>query len=111
VIVKDKFDVQEKGSEIHVKQEIVTNNMDLMQFAAMMRAIPEDQRKGFWKKCRVKAIVPMYLPTGMYKENEHFGHLINDPDKMDYFLREAPEFRTVADPLAPGPKLTVVGKA
>lgn len=105
MIVKDKITVEDKGSEVKVSQKIVTNNMDLMQFAAMMRSLPEEQRKCFWRQCRVKAVIPMYLPKGMFRENEHFGHLLRDPDKQAFFHREAPEFNTVHDPLAPKPRI------
>lgn len=109
MIVSDKIDVTERGSEVRVRQEVVTNNLDIIQFAAMLRAMPPEQRKGFFKQCRVRAVIPMYLPKGMFRETEHFGHLVNDPDKLAYLLREAPEFSAVDDPLAPKPKLVING--
>lgn len=111
MIVHDNISVETKGKDVTVKQHVVTNNMDLLQFAAMMRALPPEKRKGFFKECRVKAVIPMYLPKGMFNEHEHFGHLLRDPDKLDYLLREAPEFRTVDDPCARGAKVVVHGGA
>jgi hypothetical protein len=105
----ENLDIQAGAKEFTVKQHVVQNNMDIMAFNKMLRALPPEQRKSFKKQTRLLAVIPFYAPKGMFQADETALGITRDKDKLDYLLREAPEFRAVDDPLMRGGKITITG--
>jgi hypothetical protein len=105
----DNLDIQAGAKEFTVKQRVVQNNMGILEFNKMLRALPPEQRKSFKKQTRLLAVIPFYAPQGMFQGNETALGITRDKDKLDYLLREAPEFRAVDDPLMKGGKITITG--
>lgn len=109
-MLQEKIDIQEGGREFTVKQHIVQNNMDIMEFNKMLRGMSKDQRRNFKRQTRLLAVIPFYQPRGMFKAHETAIDVTRDKDKLDYLLREAPEFLAVDDPLKKkGGKIVVAG--
>ncbi|GAB6038505.1 hypothetical protein JCM15519_30640 [Fundidesulfovibrio butyratiphilus] len=72
-----------------LRTQAVQNNLPVLALARFLRSLPEDQ-KGFFKDCRLAALIPVYLPRGDFSAAEHALSL--DQDQMEWFLREHPEF-------------------
>lgn len=86
------------------------NNLGILALNKFLRSLPANQR-GFFKDCRVVAILPAYLPTGDFREDQCAIRM--DPDQIDWFLKEHPEFKAVDDTannhLATGGKIMSMG--
>ena len=86
------------------------NNLGVLALNKFLRSIPSNQRD-FFKDCRVVAVIPAYLPTGDFKENECAIRM--DKDQINWFLREHPEFKAVDETannhLSTGGKIVSVG--
>lgn len=92
-------------TEEELRAEAVQDNLPVLALAKFLRSLPEDQ-KGFFKHCRVAAVIPVYLPRGDFSARQHA--LTLDQDQLDWFLKHHPEFKTVdetgvdsASPLRP----------
>lgn len=106
---RERLDIQTGAREFTVKQNVVQNNMNILEFNKMLRALPAEQRRSFKRQTRLLAVIPFYQPKGLFRANETALDVTRDKDKLDYLLREAPEFRAVDDPLMKGGKITIGG--
>ncbi|GFK96002.1 hypothetical protein NNJEOMEG_03876 [Fundidesulfovibrio magnetotacticus] len=59
-----------------------------------LRGLPRDQQ-GFFKDCRIAAVIPVYMPRGDFQENVHAMNM--DRDQLDWLLKTRPEFKACDD--------------
>lgn len=106
-MIQKEIRVQDQGcGEVKVSSHIVQKNDALAAFNQLRRNLPPEERKKL-QNVKIVGFYPFYTPTGMFNENE--CTLTLDPDQLDYMIREAPEFRSEHDPIAPGKKLIIHG--
>lgn len=93
-MITEDLDIQtdDNGNITGVTNTIKTNTMSVQELAHMIRSMPEEQRTKFGKNCRVVGVLPMYSPDGAFQED--FTTMKADPDQLDWFLKNFPEFRT-----------------
>lgn len=86
------------------------DNLSILALNKFLRSLPEDQR-GFFKDCRIEAVIPVYMPRGDFGENVHAMNM--DRDQLEWLLRTRPEFKacddTANNTLATGSKIVSCG--
>jgi len=84
--------------------------MAILALNKFLRTLPHDQR-GFFKDCRIAAVIPVYMPRGDFEANIHAMNM--DRDQLDWLLKTRPEFKacddTANNTLATGSRITSVG--
>ncbi len=94
-MIKEQVTVEDKGKhEVRVTVSATQDATPQAMLAQWLRSLPPNQRK-FFKECRIVSVLPVYAPTGMFDSNEATIHL--DPDQLDHFVDNAPQFRAVDD--------------
>jgi len=90
--------------------EAVQHNLPILALNRFLRSLPENQR-GFFKECRIVAVIPVYMPRGDFKENVHAMNM--DKDQLDWLLTRHPEFKasddTANNTLATGSRIVSCG--
>ncbi len=86
------------------------DNLPILALNKFLRSLPLNQR-GFFKDCRVAAVIPVYMPKGDFEENVHAMNM--DKDQLDWLLKTRPEFKacdeTANNTLATGSKVVSCG--
>jgi hypothetical protein len=77
-----------------IKSKIVMDNTQILALNKFLRSLPLQER-AFFKDCYVESIIPVYMPAGLFEENEH-AHKMDD-DQIDWLLKKHPEFRATDD--------------
>jgi len=80
--------------EEELRASATQNNLPILMLTKFLRSLPEDQR-GFFKDCRIEAVIPFYMPRGDFTAQTHAMNM--DQDQLDWLLRERPEFRACDD--------------
>jgi len=90
--------------------EASQDNMAILALNKFLRTLPHDQR-GFFKDCRIAAVIPVYMPRGDFEANVHAMNM--DRDQLDWLLKTRPEFKacddTANNTLATGNRIISVG--
>jgi len=73
-----------------VEHNIKTTNLSQRQFVDMLKRMPRDQRLKFNKNCRLKAIIPVYLPEGDFSPDKTALNL--DSDQLHWFMKRRKSF-------------------
>ena len=96
--------------EVQLKNETRGTTAHAEMLANFLSTIPPDQR-GFFKECRVVAVVPFYQAEGDFQANLHVMKM--DDDQLDWAIKNHPEYRvgdnTKNNHLATGGKIIVSG--
>ena len=86
------------------------DNLSILALTKFLRSLPSDQR-GFFKDCRIEAVIPIYMPRGDFESNVHAMNM--DQDQLDWLLKTRPEFKACDDTdnntLATGNKIISCG--
>ena len=86
------------------------DNLSILALNKFLRSLPEDQR-GFFKDCRIEAVIPVYMPRGDFEQDVHAMNM--DRDQLDWLLKARPEFKacddTANNTLATGSKIVSCG--
>jgi len=94
-------------TEDEIRAEATQNNLPILMLNKFLRSLPQNQR-GFFKDCRIAAVIPYFMPTGDFKSNVHAMNM--DKDQLDWFLEQRPEFKandeTANNTLATGGVIT-----
>ena len=77
-----------------IRAEATQDNLAVLALDKLLRSLPADQR-GFFKDCRIAAVIPYSLPRGNFKPNVHAMNM--DREQLDWFLAKRPEFKAVDD--------------
>lgn len=101
-MIQQDFAVKGDGGEVVISTHIVQKNHALAAFNQWRRSLPPQERQKM-KDVKIVGFYPVYCPQGMFEENISTIQL--DPDQLSYMIREAPEFRSDEDPLAPKPRM------
>lgn len=95
-----------------LKAEATQNNLPILALARFLRSLPLNQR-GFFKHCRVAAVIPVYMPRGDFAQDVHAMNM--DGDQLDWLLEAHPEFKacddTANNTLATGARIISTGAA
>ena len=93
-------------TEDEIRAESTQNNLPILMLNKFLRSLPHEQR-GFFKECRIAAVIPVFMPTGDFKSDVHAMNM--DRDQLDWFIVNRPEFRaedtTANNVLATGGKI------
>lgn len=99
-------------TEEELKAEATQNNLAILALNKFLRSLPRDQR-GFFKDCRVAAVIPVYMPRGDFAPDVHAMNM--DRDQLDWLLETRPEFKacddTANNTLATGARIISTGTA
>ena len=98
------------------KEELVASatqdNLSILALTKFLRSLPSEQR-GFFKDCRIEAVIPIYMPRGDFETHIHAMNM--DQDQLDWLLKTRPEFKACDDTdnntLATGNKIISCGGA
>ncbi|MFP5220934.1 MAG: hypothetical protein ACLGSA_01455 [Acidobacteriota bacterium] len=86
------------------------DNLSILALTKFLRSLPNDQR-GFFKDCRIEAVIPIYMPRGDFETHVHAMNM--DQDQLDWLLKTRPEFKACDDTgnntLATGNKIISCG--
>jgi len=86
------------------------DNLSILALTKFLRSLPSDQR-GFFKDCRIEAVIPIYMPRGDFETHIHAMNM--DQDQLDWLLKTRPEFKACDDTsnntLATGNKIISCG--
>lgn len=89
----ERFEVIPTGAgECKLKVECIGDTADVEAVAKWLRSLPTDQ-KPFFKECRLKAIIPVYLPKGDFESDVTANNM--DKDQLSWLLKNRPEFSAV----------------
>jgi hypothetical protein len=87
--MKQDFKVTVGKDEFHVQSDIKCSNADQRGFARYLKSLPKNERC-FFKNCRVKAILPIYMPEGDF--SPEVNALNMNKDQLDWFLKRRTDF-------------------
>lgn len=113
LMIQENFSITPQGDhECRLKVECTGTTADVEAVNAWLRSLPASQ-KPFFKECRLKAMIPLYLPVGDFQAQE--TALTLDEDQLDWMLKNHPEFSahddTANNHLSTGGKIISVGGA
>lgn len=75
--------------EDHTQVHAEMSNVGVLALNKFLRGLPPQER-GFFKDCKIVAILPAYLPAGEFNSDEIALNL--DREQLDWFLKRNPEF-------------------
>jgi len=81
-------------TESELRATATQDNLGILALTKFLRTLPRDQQ-GFFKDCRIEAVIPVYLPRGDFEAHRHALNI--DPDQLDWLLKERPEFKACDD--------------
>jgi len=97
-------------TDSELRAEATQDNMAILALNKFLRTLPHDQR-GFFKDCRIAAVIPVYMPRGDFEANIHAMNM--DRDQLDWLLKTRPEFKacddTANNTLATGTRIISIG--
>ena len=77
-----------------IRTEATQDNLAILALNKLLRSLPREQR-GFFKDCRIAAVIPYFMPRGDFTADSHAMNL--DTDQLDWLLARRPEFKAVDD--------------
>jgi hypothetical protein len=97
-------------TDSELKATATQDNLGILALNRFLRGLPKEQR-GFFKDCRIEAVIPVHMPRGDFKENVHAMNM--DKDQLAWLLKTRPEFKacddTANNTLVTGSKVVSIG--
>lgn len=87
--MQQRFKVKAGKDEFHIQSDIKCSNKEQRALAQYLKSLPKSERC-FFKNCRVKAVIPMYLPDGDFDPKTTALNM--NKDQLDWFLKRRTDF-------------------
>ncbi len=90
-IEKTEITNGDKGEIRAINHQIHTSNLPAREWASMLKNMAPKKRNSFLKDCRVVAVIPTYMPAGMFKQDVHAMNMTED--ELDFLLKKVTSFK------------------